>query len=227
MTYLPPPPPAGPYRPAHPGVGRRKSKLPWILVGVAAVVLLCCGGVTAVGLLADPPPETSDTADAAPQEAVEASTPARTTQDAPDSVKPAQKPADAAGPGVGDPARDGKFEFVVQTVTCGKASVGSGFLVQEAQGTFCLIKVQVKNIGDEARTFTGANQKAFAGKVEYSNDTGAELAANEQAATFLEEINPGNSVAATLVFDVPKGTKLTAIELHDSAFSGGVTVTLN
>lgn len=223
MSNLPPPPPAGPYRPAHPGVGRRKSKLPWILAGVGAVVLLCCGGVTAVGLLAGPPPETSSTTDAAPEKAVEASTPASATQDAPTPDKPAEK----AGPGVGDPARDGKFEFVVQTVTCGKASVGSGFLVQEAQGTFCLIKVQVKNIGDEARTFTGANQKAFAGKVEYSNDTGAELAANEQAATFLQEINPGNSVAATLVFDVPKGTKLTAIELHDSAFSGGVTVALN
>jgi Telomeric repeat-binding factor 2. len=44
---------------------------------------------------------------------------------------------------------------------------------------------------------------------------------------FLNNINPGNSVAGILVYDVPKGLTLSKIELHDSMFSGGVTVTLS
>ena len=41
-----------------------------------------------------------------------------------------------------------------------------------------------------------------------------------------EEINPGNSVKGKVYFDIPKGAKLTSLELHDSMFSGGVTVDL-
>jgi hypothetical protein len=34
-------------------------------------------------------------------------------------------------------------------------------------------------------------------------------------------------VSGTLVFDVPKTVKLTALELHDSLLSGGVRVALH
>ncbi len=43
---------------------------------------------------------------------------------------------------------------------------------------------------------------------------------------FLNEINPGNTVKGMLVFDMPKDAKPTSIELHDSPFSGGVTLRL-
>jgi hypothetical protein len=48
---------------------------------------------------------------------------------------------------------------------------------------------------------------------------------NESSVLF-NTINPGNAVTGKVVFDIPKGAKLTTLELHDSAFSGGVTVTL-
>ncbi|WP_179272875.1 MULTISPECIES: DUF4352 domain-containing protein [unclassified Rhodococcus (in: high G+C Gram-positive bacteria)] len=41
-----------------------------------------------------------------------------------------------------------------------------------------------------------------------------------------EQINPGNALDTTVVFDVPAGTVPAEIELHDSAFSGGTTVAL-
>jgi hypothetical protein len=44
--------------------------------------------------------------------------------------------------------------------------------------------------------------------------------------TFLEEVNPGNQVKGTLVFDVPKGTKLASIVLHESFYTEGVRVPL-
>ncbi len=58
---------------------------------------------------------------------------------------------------------------------------------------------------------------------------GREFSADSEAAMYddssqvlWEEINPGNSVKGKAYFDVPKGAKLTQLELHDSMFSDGV-----
>ena len=39
-------------------------------------------------------------------------------------------------------------------------------------------------------------------------------------------INPGNSVRGLIYFDLPANDKTVTAQLHDSAFSGGVTVSL-
>ena len=128
---------------------------------------------------------------------------------------------------IGQPVRDGKFEFTVKSSKCGVAKVGTSMLGAKAQGQFCLITVNVKNIGKEAQTLDGSSQKALAANgTEYSSDTEAGLYANKDGSTFFEEINPGNQVTGVFVFDIPKNVKLTKLELHDSAFSGGVTVSL-
>ncbi|MET7969792.1 DUF4352 domain-containing protein [Micromonospora sp. NPDC005305] len=128
---------------------------------------------------------------------------------------------------IGQPARDGKFEFTVKSSKCGVAKVGTSMIGDKAQGQFCLITVNVKNIGKEAQTLDGSSQKALAADgTEYSSDTEAGLYANKEASTFFEEINPGNQVTGVFVFDIPKNVKLTKLELHDSMFSGGVTVSL-
>ncbi|MET7709890.1 DUF4352 domain-containing protein [Micromonospora sp. NPDC005413] len=129
---------------------------------------------------------------------------------------------------IGQPARDGKFEFTVKSSKCGVAKVGSAPLDQKAQGQFCLVTLNVKNIGKEAQMFDGSSQKAYAADgTEYSADTGAAIYANKNAETFLNDINPGNQVNGVVVFDIPKNVKLTKLELHDSMFSGGVTVALS
>ncbi|MBX7266916.1 DUF4352 domain-containing protein [Micromonospora sp. Llam7] len=128
---------------------------------------------------------------------------------------------------IGESVRDGKFEFTVKSSKCGVKKVGSDLLGAKAQGQFCLITMNVKNIGKEAQLLDGSSQKAYAADgTEYSSDTEAGLYANEDGNTFFEEINPGNQVTGVFVFDIPKGVKLTKLELHDSAFSGGVDVAL-
>jgi hypothetical protein len=57
--------------------------------------------------------------------------------------------------GLGDPVRDGQFEFVVRSVDCGVASVGEGFARKEAQDQFCLVALEVENTGTEGRDFLG------------------------------------------------------------------------
>lgn len=129
---------------------------------------------------------------------------------------------------IGEPARDGKFEFTVKKVKCGVTKVGNDFLNATAQGQFCLVTVHVQNIGKEPRAFSDSNQKAYgADGAEFSTDSSAGLYANENADTFFNEINPGNEVTGVLVFDIPKKAELTRLELYDSAFSGGVVVALD
>ncbi|MFI5929588.1 DUF4352 domain-containing protein [Micromonospora sp. NPDC051543] len=141
------------------------------------------------------------------------------------SAKAEEKPAKTAK--IGQPARDGKFEFTVKSSKCGVAKIGSDVLGAKAQGQFCLVMVNVKNIGKEAQMFDGSSQKAYAADgTEYSADTGAAIYANKNAETFLNDVNPGNQVTGVVVFDIPKNVKLTKLELHDSPFSGGVDVTL-
>jgi len=128
-----------------------------------------------------------------------------------------------------EPARDGKFEFTVSAVKCGVASVSdsSGYLSKSAQGQYCELSVTVKNIGNEAQMFDGSNQYLFnsAGQ-KYNYDSTATIYANPSDSTFLNTINPGNTASGIVVFDVPQGQTPTAAELHDSAFSGGVKVSL-
>lgn len=128
---------------------------------------------------------------------------------------------------IGQPVRDGKFEFTVKSIACGKASVGTNeYFTKNAQGQYCLLDVTVKNIGNETQSLFSSNQKLLNGEVEYSADDTATLYAAPQSSSWYSDINPGNSVEGIIVFDVPKGVTPTIVELHDSAFSNGVEVSL-
>jgi hypothetical protein len=135
--------------------------------------------------------------------------------------------------GIGDPVRDGKFQFTVKKVTCGFRQIGTNqFLRKKAQGQFCLVTVTVKNIKNEPQTLLDSEQKAYVGSAQYSVDTEAGFAANEGGSgdstnVWLQEINPGNSVTGVLVWDIPAGRKLSKLELHDSVFSNGVEVAVS
>lgn len=128
---------------------------------------------------------------------------------------------------IGTPVRDGKFEFTVGGITCGLSEVGTAPLTKAAQGQFCLVDVTVKNIGDQAQMFFGSNQYAYnAAAQKYTADTEAAVYLPEANSLFVT-VNPGNQLTGKVIFDIPAGATLTKIELHDSAFSGGVTVALS
>lgn len=144
----------------------------------------------------------------------------------------AAKPAKGSGtaarpPGLGNPVRDGKFEFVVSRVDCSKSTVGLPHLDHTATGKYCVVSLSVKNVADKPQLFLGSAQRAFdAAGTKFTDDEIAGLYVNHDTETFLQKINPGGKVVGKIVFDVPKATTLTTIELHDSFFSGGAKVTL-
>lgn len=221
-AYPPPPPGAQPPPPGHvawpPPVPPKKKG--W---GPVRITMAIVGGLLALCLIGAirSVSSGSDDSNAAPT-ADDISTTS--------SVKPQAKSAPKAkapAAGIGDPVRDGKFEFVVSGVDCSKSVVGNQYLNEKAQGKFCVVSMSVKNIGSEPQLFAGGNQKAYDGAgSEFTNNTTAELYANDSNETFLNDINPGNRVKGKVVFDVPESTTLTTVELHDSIWSGGVKVNL-
>jgi len=141
-------------------------------------------------------------------------------------TKSEDKPATVAK--LNETARDGKFEFVVKGVECGKATIGTNqYLTKNAQGQFCLMTVSVKNIGNEAQGFFGSNQKLLnANSQQYAADDTAGAYLDQNYSTLFSNINPGNSVEGVIVFDIPKDQTPVSAELHDSSFSSGVKVNL-
>jgi hypothetical protein len=137
-------------------------------------------------------------------------------------TSPAAKP-----PGLKHPVRDGEFEFVVSRVDCSRSTIGLEHLKRTAAGKYCVISLSIRNIGDRPQLFLGNLQKVYdAAGTEFTNENVAGLFANHDTQTLLRKIDPAHRVSGKIVFDVPKKTTLTAIELHDSYFSGGVTIAL-
>jgi Protein kinase domain/Domain of unknown function (DUF4352) len=138
----------------------------------------------------------------------------------------AVRQGDGRPAGVGDPVRDGQFEFVVRSVDCGARSVGEGFGRRQALEQFCLVALAVENTGTEGRAFGGGHQCLFdrAGKrhdpdldATFRHGGGRLLATN---------LNPGQRLQGVLVYDVPDPIELARVELHDGPLSGGVSVEL-
>jgi hypothetical protein len=217
---------------AVPGVTAPKAKRAWyvkkrVLIPAGVLVLAMIGG--AMGGGDDPTTPVSDSSPTSSAKAAIAA-PAATKSAAPTTKAAAPKPAPKPAPPVsqiGKPFRDGKFKFTVRSVKCGIAKVGdSVYLQKKAQGQFCAVTMSIENIGDEAQSMFADNQVAFDTKGrKFSADSEASIY-DDSSQVLYEEINPGNSVKGKVYFDIPKGAKLTSLELHDSAFSGGVKVHL-
>ncbi|BAL90012.1 hypothetical protein AMIS_47920 [Actinoplanes missouriensis 431] len=128
---------------------------------------------------------------------------------------------------MGEPARDGGFEFTVTAMTCGGKRVGPAEYGAAAQGEFCLIDLTVTNIGASATAFLDIPQLARdAEEGVHHPDTVAGTWANQKHPDFTRSIGPGHTVKGRLVFDVPRGTRLTTLVLHEVMFSRGVRVPL-
>jgi hypothetical protein len=132
------------------------------------------------------------------------------------------------GPKPGTTVRDGDFEFKVSKMDCSKSTVTNKILKTTADGKFCVVSLSVRNLATKSKLFSSKIQSAYdADGTKYSDDVLADFYANDNSQTFLQEIAPGATVTGKIVFDVPAGTELTALELHDSFFSSGGRVSLH
>ncbi|WPZ17772.1 DUF4352 domain-containing protein [Geobacillus subterraneus] len=104
---------------------------------------------------------------------------------------------------IGQPLKVGDVTFTVYGTSTAK-SVGPEGLAHNAQGTFLIIDVGVKNGAKEALTIDSSFFKLKAGGAEYEADVTADTFVNEVGGSFfLKKINPGNEGKGKIVFDVP------------------------
>ena len=124
-------------------------------------------------------------------------------------------------------AKDGDFAFTVTGVKCDVTSLGTDPISESAPAgaQWCLATMKVKNIKSGSQTFGASNQKAVDGHGnQLDADVGALIYLPNGASDAFAQVNPGISITATVPFQLPTAGKIAKFELHDSAFSGGVTV---
>ncbi|TXR55494.1 DUF4190 domain-containing protein [Quadrisphaera setariae] len=167
------------------------------------------------------PSSAAPTSSAAPSAAPSTSAP----EPAPTSSAPAPEPPAPAAPaaGIGIPAVSGDLTFTVTSFKCGISRVGSRTFGADAQGQFCQADLSVLNNGQRANYFTSSQATLL-------NGSGQEFSASsdsiylDSGAGLFDQINPGNTLSGSLLFDVPKGADLSGLELRDGLFDKPVTV---
>lgn len=137
------------------------------------------------------------------------------------------KPPLARTAGLNQAARDGRFEFKVTSVECGKTEVGNTYISKKSRGQFCVVSLSVRNTGGKAKMFVVDNQKAYSAEgVEYSPDPTATMYSSSEQSMWFSTISPGRTVTGPLVYDVPAEVELAKLRLRDSMRSDGVTITV-
>lgn len=110
------------------------------------------------------------------------------------------------------------FDVTVTGVDCGKASV-TGLDESEpvaAEGTFCLITLSVRNVGEKTDSYPTYDLKAVsATEREFDRNSTAESYANRDKRLLTEPIDPGRTVTEVLVFDVPRDSAVAFLMLND------------
>ena len=185
----------------------RRRKAPWVAGGVFALLLAGVGTYFAYGTSGD---------SAAPV------TPVATASE----VAVATVDAAPAQPVV--TASEGTLFVSISKTECGVATVGPADLPLAPEGEFCLVTMAVRNTGKEPRLLDPGAQRAV-------DEHGRSHRVAEQAAVFvndqdpslLDEIPPGATRHGVVPFDVPKGSRLAAFQLHKSPHSTGVRVPLS
>ncbi len=134
----------------------------------------------------------------------------------------------AAAAGIGTKVRDGTFEFVVTGVERpGKSFPGKLQTTLTAGGEFVIVRVDVTNVGDEARRLDCQCQYLLNDKGQAISPS-SRILYTKDALKYVELIYPGVTViGAPVVFDVAPETLIVNIELHGSSTSQGVRVRLS
>ncbi|WP_349827336.1 DUF4352 domain-containing protein [Brevibacterium litoralis] len=238
----PPPAPHGyqqmpqgqPLPPAKPKKPFFKRVWFWILVVLVVVIGGCSaalagGGDTDTGSAAEAPAEdgtdaqaaAAEDGDAAPAEGAAADDGAAAEEDA-DSAEAAEDES-ASSAVVGDPVEVGDWTITVTGIEDGISSVGNEYFGEEAQGQYVKVGLEVTNNGSSAEYFSDSAVTLLdADGNEYSSSTDSMYL--EEGAVIFDEINPGNTLDGTALYDVPEGVEITTISISDGFFGSPVEV---
>ena len=199
----------------------RRTNLIALAIGLSGVLVF---GLCGVGLwAADDGPANTPVPPTEPAQAA----PASPTPPLDDHVV---ETLGSAGPRLGTVVRHGTLEYRVTEQRCGVPEVGTnaGPAGEPTRGHFCVVTLDVRNLGRSALAFSASDQIAYTtGGGRYVGSARATQHANGAAGTFLTPIGPGASVTGKIAFDLPKGSRLDSVRLRSAAAAGSVAVNLS
>lgn len=213
-------------RDAQPGRGTplRKRRRRWP-AGVAALILLLIIVIAAVASGGKKP-----TATTSPSNSTASGTTTGSAPTSKGSASTTAPPTTAAPttPKVGQVAKDGDFAFTVKSVQCGVTHLGTGTGFGEtapAGSQWCLVSMNVANDKTSSQSFFATNQYAIdAQGKRLSATTGGLIYLPTGSKAALSTVNPGVSITVEVPYQLAASDSISKFILHDSAFSGGVTV---
>lgn len=202
----------------------KKSRADWmVLIGLGASVVVIIGVVVAAVILAmrmdlGEPAVSAQTTSATA--AASSAMPEMVDTTAIDEEGPTE--TQAGWPGL--EVRDGNFAFVVGDVErVGAVAAPENAQIQKhAQGEFVIVHMTVTNVSAEPQPFYVSFSTLSDGATVYKSDDEAWL----YLGNTVTDVGPGESLETAVVFDVPAGTDVESIQLHDSPTSPGATVAL-
>ncbi|MBE1548015.1 hypothetical protein GGC64_002023 [Mycobacterium sp. OAS707] len=210
--------------PRHAATPKRSGRERALLVGMGVAVVAVVGAIVAGVILAlrmnvAAPTVTAQTSSAAPSATAAVPGPTATEPTATDVARPDVPPA-----AMGQEVRDGDFSFVVTGVQRMDAVVNPEHpdIEKTAQGEYVVVQMTVTNTSAEPQTYSGSFNTLSDGGTVYKSDDEAWLYFGHLP----PRLNPGDSFDTAVVFDVPKGTEVQSVDLHDGPTSTGVTVAL-
>lgn len=132
---------------------------------------------------------------------------------------------------VGDVVTVGDIDYTVNSVETTK-SVGPSVYPTDAQDTFLVIDLTVKNNGNESIMVDTSNFKLIDGEKSFDADSSGSISANQDAegnslGFFLENINPDVEMQGKIVFDVTEAqanSETAQLGLTDNIFSSDYTL---
>ena len=126
----------------------------------------------------------------------------------------------------GRAATDGKFEFTATQLLRGPTLTRLGKIksAQKPDGEFVVVRLSVRNISDQTKLYSAQSQKLSAGGHEYGDDALAEVALYNNQPT--ADIGRGRTLETTAIFDVPVGSVLDSLLVHDTLGSSGAAIAL-
>ena len=187
------------------------------------IVLAVLGSIAAIMVIAVVASAASKGSGNSPSNSTTSQPPAATASSL--APSPAAQPAALSNTGA-----DGDFKFTVTSWSCGQAAsaevYGSadGFATQPAGTTECVAMLSVTNVHDGAQQFFQTNQYAINLRGQKLSADDNTIYASGPVGQDAVQVNPGQTVSVGVAYAVPNGETIAKLELHDSAFSGGVDV---
>jgi hypothetical protein len=117
------------------------------------------------------------------------------------------------------------FSWTFKKLTCGTTKIGDQYLNSKADGMYCQLDASAKNLTKKSSYLPSSDVLLIDSKGnEYENSSGLSL--YKSCVFFLDKVSAGNTKTGCMIYDVPKGTKITKIVISGGLFGDDTTIVI-